>query len=176
MEELPDETKVICLGTMGTWSYIEGVTDGKTYRGFVPTESLSGSSVVSSIAEARTILEGSWTVYAGGADNADTLTFSADGMLRGHFLTNPQDGISTLQYIAGSDKLVDWDGQWSLSSYDLTRQTYWNDPEFELAITRDGIPKQYGLRICLEPYSSNGSGYALILSDSEHSSGLVLCK
>ena len=173
---LPAEAKVLCLGTMGSWSYIEGVDGGKTFRGFVPTASLSGSNVVSSLDEARSTLEGAWIVYAGGADRADSLTFSADGSLHGHFRVNGQDGVTTLEFLAGHMDKEDWDGQWSLASYDATQQRYWNDPEFELTITRDGVPQQYGLRICWEPYAANGPGYALILSDSASTSGLVLCK
>ena len=71
---------------------------------------------------------------------------------------------------------MEWSGQWSISQYDVSRMAYWNDPEFELTISREDGVFHYGLRICWEPYGSNGAGYALILSESSHASGLVLCK
>lgn len=163
--ELPEDTRVLSLGTLGRWTYIEGTYDCKLFRGFVPSDSLSGSNVITSKDEARRILEGIWCVYAGKAGNADTLQFNADGTLYGDF-------TSANTMMTGNN----WRGTWELHSYNPTDVYYWNDPEFELTVTRDNTQNRYGLRICWEPYAQNGPGYALILSDSEHPTGLVLCK
>lgn len=158
--ELPAESRVSKLGTMGEWSYIEGTKDDMRFRGFVPSASLSDSTVVLSMAEALKVLEGTWNVYAGDAGNADHLQFTSDGTIYGRL----------------SADTAEWNGQWSLNYYDVNRMTYWNDPEFELTISREEGVFSYGLRICWEPYGTNGAGYALILSESDHASGLVLCK
>ena len=158
--ELPAETRVAKLGTMGDWSYIEGTKDDKRFRGFVLSSVLTDSTVVISMDEAMRILEGNWNVYAGDAGNADHLQFVSNGDIFGRL----------------SADTTEWSGQWSISQYDVSRMAYWNDPEFELTISREDGVFHYGLRICWEPYGSNGAGYALILSESGHASGLVLCK
>ena len=158
--DLPAESRVTKLGSMGEWSYIEGTQDGKVFRGFVPASSLTDSMVVISIEEAVRVLEGNWNVYAGDAGNTDYLQFTSDGTIYGRLTADA----------------AEWRGQWSISHYDISRMAYWNDPEFELTISRPEGVFSYGLRICWEPYGSNGAQYALILSESENASGLVLCK
>ena len=158
--ELPAESMVTRLGTMGDWSYIEGSQDDKLFRGFVPSSVLTDSTVVLSLEEAMRVLEGNWNVYAGDAGNADYLQFASDGTIYGRLAADT----------------MEWSGNWSIAHYDISRMLYWNDPEFELTITRAEGTFNYGLRICWEPYGSNGAQYALILSESENASGLVLCK
>ena len=158
--DLPADSRVTKLGTMGDWSYIEGTKDDKRFRGFVPSYSLGDSMVIYTVDEAMRVLEGDWNVYAGDAGNADHLQFVSDGSIYGRL----------------SSDTAEWSGQWNIYLYDVSRMTYWNDPEFELSITRDDGVHSYGLRICWEPYGSNGAAYALILSESDRTSGLVLCK
>ncbi len=158
--DIPADSHVTCLGTMGEWSYIEGTKDEKLYRGFVPTSVLSNTMVVYSVDEAKRVLEGDWSVYAGDAGNADHLKFTANGNIFGQLSTDA----------------AEWSGQWSICKFDASRMNYWNEPEFELTIYRDEGIRTYGLRICWEPYGVNGASYALILSESERTSGLVLCK
>lgn len=153
-----ENQKVTCLGVMGNWSYIEGETEGKRFRGFVPTEALSG--VVSSLEEAKFALTGNWSLYAGNALIAESITFNEDGSMLGRN--------------TGTNGYADeWTGRWSLSVYDPARERYWNDPEFELNLFHDGIQQFFGLRICrhLDEYG----GYALVLADSESCNGMVLC-
>lgn len=153
-----ENTKVTCLGVMGNWSYIESSQDGKTFRGFVPTECLSGT--VTSMLEARSALNGSWKLYAGSAVVAENITFAMDGSMTGK---NTVNGVVT-----------EWSGTWSLENYDAARDRYWNDPEFELQLFHDGNTQLFGLRICRRPGENGGYSYALILSDGEKSS--VLCE
>lgn len=176
--EIPADTQVMVLGSMGTWSYIEGTDKGVRYRGFVPAESLTVSNVITSEQEARQLLAGVWTVLAGGADNADSLEFYENGSVHGHFYSKEHRGaISAMELIADGELNSDWDGSWMIHTYDTALQLYWNDPEFELTITRNGEQKHYGMRICWEPYGVNGPNYALILStEDQNSTGLVLCK
>ena len=173
---LPAETNVLCLGTMGSWSYVEGSQEGVRFRGFLPTESLTMAGVVTSLEEAKQLLSGTWMVYAGGADRADTLTFSSDGSLCGQFRSNGSYAVSPLAMVTGHEDQSDWNGTWQVVSYNAALNRYWNDPEFELSLTRNNETHAYGMRICWEPYGENGPGYALILSDGTSSSGLVLCK
>ena len=158
--DLPAESRVTRLGSMGDWSYIEGTQDGKLFRGFVPSGSLTDSTVVLSLEEAIRVLEGSWNVYAGDAGNTNYLRFTSDGTVYGRLTEDSEERR----------------GQWSISHYDANRMLYWNDPEFELSISRPEGSFSYGLRICWEPYGTGGAKYALILSESENASGLVLCK
>lgn len=78
--------------------------------------------------------------------------------------------------VTGHEDQSDWNGTWQVVSYNAALNRYWNDPEFELSLTRNNETHAYGMRICWEPYGENGPGYALILSDGTSSSGLVLCK
>ena len=158
--EIPADSHVTRLGTMGDWSYIEGTKDEKLFRGFVPSNVLSDTMVVYSVEEAKRVLEGDWSVYAGDAGNADHLKFDGDGSIYGRLSTDS----------------AEWGGQWAIDKYDASQRAYWNDPEFELTIYRDGGMNTYGLRICWEPYGTNGASYALILSEEGRNSGLVLCK
>lgn len=153
-----ESTKVTCLGTMGDWSYIESTENGKTFRGFVPTECLSGT--VTNMLEAKAALNGSWKLYAGSTVVADSITFSMDGTMTGRLT---KDGVTT-----------EWNGTWDLDEYDAARGRYWNDPEFELAMVHDGMVQLYGLRICRRPGENGNYSYALILSDGDKSSGMVL--
>ena len=158
--EIPADSHVTRLGTMGDWSYIEGTKDEKLFRGFVPSTILSDTMVVYSVEEAKRVLEGEWSVYAGDAGNADYLKFDGNGEIHGRLSVDS----------------AEWNGQWVIDKYDPTQKVYWNDPEFELTIYRDGGMNTYGLRICWEPYGTNGASYALILSEEGRNSGLVLCK
>ena len=97
---------------------------------------------------------------AGDAGNADHLKITENGNIFGQLSTDA----------------AEWSGQWSICKFDASRMNYWNEPEFELTIYRDEGIRTYGLRICWEPYGVNGASYALILSESERTSGLVLCK
>ena len=159
LASVTENTRVTCLGTMGDWSYIESEENGKAFRGFVPTDCLSGT--VTSILEAKAALNGSWKLYAGSTAIADSITFTEDGTMIGKSTVN---GVSS-----------GWNGTWSVESYDAARERYWNDPEFELTLSHDGMTQMFGLRICRRP-GENGStySYALILSDGEKSS--VLCE
>jgi len=121
---------------------------------------LSEANIVLSLEEAKQVLAGTWTVYAGDAGNADYLRFQEDGTVYGR--------------LSGDEN--EWNGKWDLTRYDVTRMAYWNDPEFELTISRTDDTRAYGLRICWEPYGANGADYALILSENDRSSGLVLCR
>ena len=158
--EIPADSHVTRLGTMGDWSYIEGTKDEKLFRGFVPSTILSDTMVVYSVEEAKRVLEGEWSVYAGDVGNADYLKFDGNGEIHGRLSVDS----------------AEWNGQWVIDKYDPTQKVYWNDPEFELTIYRDGGMNTYGLRICWEPYGTNGASYALILSEEGRNSGLVLCK
>ena len=158
--EIPADSHVTRLGRMGDWSYIEGSKDDRLFRGFVPSGSLSDTMVVYSVEEAIRVLEGEWKVYAGDAGNADFLTFSGGGTVRGRLTNDP----------------AEWNGQWSIQKYDAAQMNYWNDPEFELTFVREDGTHAYGMRICWEPYGTNGASYALILSESGRASGIVLCR
>lgn len=158
--EIPADSHVIRLGFMGDWSYIEGTKEEKLFRGFVPSNVLSDTMVVYSVEEAKRVLEGDWNVYAGDAGNADYLKFDSNGEIHGRLSTDS----------------AEWSGQWIIDKYDAVQRVYWNDPEFELTIYRDSGMNSYGLRICWEPYGTNGASYALILSEEGRNSGLVLCK
>ena len=63
LAKLTENTKVTCLGTMGTWTYIEAKENDVLFRGFVPTECLSGT--VTTLREAEKAIVGSWKLYAG---------------------------------------------------------------------------------------------------------------
>ena len=158
--EIPADSHVTRLGTMGDWSYIEGTSEDKLYRGFVLSSTLSDTMVVYSVEEAKRVLEGDWNVYAGDAGSADHLRFDNSGNIYGRL----------------SEDTAEWSGQWAIYKYDASQKAYWNDPEFELTIYRDTGTFTYGLRICWEPYGTNGASYALILSEEGRNSGLVLCK
>ena len=71
---------------------------------------------------------------------------------------------------------TEWTGTWNVEPYDKARQRYWNDPEFELVITRGNEVQLFGLRICKEVRDNGMTRYALILSDGDESSGMVLCE
>ena len=157
---LPMGSHVTQLGTMGDWAYIEGISGEKRFRGFIPRSKLSEANIVLSLEEAKQVLAGTWTVYAGDAGNADYLRFQNDGTVYGR--------------LSGDE--TEWSGAWTLARYDVNRMAYWNDPEFELTVTGAENARAYGLRICWEPYGANGADYALILSENNHSSGLVLCR
>ena len=157
---LPIGSHVTQLGTMGSWAYIEGVSSEKLFRGFVQRSVLSDANIVLSLEEAKQVLAGMWNVYAGDAGNADFLRFQENGTVYGQ--------------LTGDE--TEWNGQWAIARYDVARALYWNDPEFELTLTIAGETRTYGLRICWEPYGTNGADYALILSESSRSSGLVLCR
>ena len=81
LAKLTENTRVTCLGTMGTWAYIEVEEKGVLFRGFVPTECLSGT--VTTLREANRTIIGSWKLYAGSSINASRIVFNEDGTMTG---------------------------------------------------------------------------------------------
>lgn len=152
---------VTCLASMGNWTYIEGSTGKQCFRGFVPTETLS--KTVTTTDEACYVLIGSWKLYAGSVFGAIEMSFR-----------NDQTMVGTTVNEYGEN--IDWTGTWNVELYDKARQRYWNDPEFELVITRGSEVQLFGLRICKEVRDNGMTRYALILSDGNDSSGMVLCE
>ncbi|MBQ8162040.1 MAG: hypothetical protein IJ083_15040 [Clostridia bacterium] len=159
LAKLTENTKVTCLGTMGTWTYIEGKEKDVLFRGFVPTECLSGT--VTTLREAEKAILGSWKLYAGSSINASRIVFHEDGTVTGR---------STLE----SGREVEWNGSWAMDYYDSNRNRYWNDSEFELTLARGTTVELYGLRICRQPGENGMTKYALVLSDGAKTSGMVL--
>ena len=159
LAKLTETSRVICLGTMGKWTYIEAEEKGKRYRGFVPTECLSGT--VTSLREANRAIIGGWKLYAGSTINASRIVFKSDGTLTGR---------STLE----NGREVEWSGTWSIDYYDTDRSRYWNDSEFELVLSRGSAVELYGLRICRQAVENGKYKYALILSDGAKASDMVL--
>ena len=158
LAKLTENTRVTCLGTMGDWTYIEGEEKGVLFRGFVPTECLSGTVTI--LKEANRAIVGSWKLYAGSSINASRIVFNEDGTMT---------GTSTL----GSGREVEWSGTWSIDYYDSNRGRYWNDSEFELTLTRGSNVELYGLRICRQGVANGQYKYALVLSDGAKTSGMV---
>lgn len=161
LARLTENTSVTVLGTMGDWTYIEGMENKVRFRGFVPTACLSGT--VTDLREANRAIVGNWRLYAGSSINASRITFREDGTMTGR--SRLEDG-----------REVEWSGNWSLLEYDPVRGRYWNDSEFELTLTRGSAVEQYGLRICRQAMENGGYKYALVLSDGPKSSGMVLCE
>ena len=159
LAKLTENTKVTCLGTMGTWTYIEGTEKDVLFRGFVPTECLSGT--VTTLREAEKAIVGSWKLYAGTSIDASRIVFHEDGSVTGR---------STLE----SGREVEWNGSWQLDYYDSNRSRYWNDSEFELTLSRGTSVELYGLRICRQASENGKIKYALVLSDGAKTSGMVL--
>ncbi len=159
LAKLTENSRVICLGTMGTWTYVEGEENGKRFRGFIPTECLTGT--VTTLQEANTAIIGSWKLYAGSSINANRIVFKEDRTMTGR---------STL----ANSREVEWSGTWSLDYYDTKRNRYWNDSEFELTLARGSAVELYGLRICRQAAEDGKFKYALILSDGEKTSDMVL--
>lgn len=159
LAKLTENTKITALASMGDWTYIEGIEDGKVFRGFVPTESLSGT--VTDLREARNAMVGSWKLYAGSSFNANKITFNADGTMTGRSLLE-------------SGREIEWSGNWSIEEYDTNRNRYWNDSEFELTLTRDTATEQYGLRICRQAVAEGQYQYALVISDGTRTSDMVV--
>lgn len=159
LAKLTENSRVICLGTMGTWTYVEGDENGKRFRGFVPTECLSGT--VTTLQEANLAIIGSWKLYAGSSINANRIVFKEDRTMTGR---------STL----ANGREVEWTGTWSIDYYDTKRNRYWNDSEFELTLARGSAVELYGLRICRQAAEGSEFKYALILSDGEKTSDMVL--
>ena len=157
--KLTENSKVICLGTMGGWTYVEGEQAGKRFRGFVPTECLSGT--VTSLTEAKRAIIGSWKLYTGSSIDASRIIFNEDGTMI---------GVSTLT----NGREVKWSGSWILSEYDINRNRYWNDSEFELTLSRGNAVELYGLRICRQSMENGHYKYALILSDGAKTSDMVM--
>ena len=157
--KLTENSKVVCLGTLGAWSYIEGEKDDVRFRGFVPTECLSGT--VTTMREAYQAIVGSWKLYAGSSINASRVAFRNDGTMSG--LSKGSDGTE-----------VEWTGTWFIEYYDTKRSRYWNDAEFELTIARGSAVELYGLRICRQIGQDGQLSYALVLTDGAKTSGMVL--
>ena len=157
--KLTENSKVTCLGTMGEWTYIEGTSDGKRFRGFVPSDCLSGT--VTTMREAYRALIGSWKLYAGSSIDASRIVFNEDGTMTGRSALS--DG-----------REVEWSGTWTIDYYDTNRDRYWNDAEFELTLARGTAVELYGLRICRQAQENGQYRYALILSDGTKTSGMVL--
>lgn len=158
LAKLPENTRVTCLGTMGAWTYIEAEEKGVLFRGFVPTECLSGT--VTTLREARQAVVGSWKLYVGSAMDASRIVFREDGTMT---------GVSKLT----SGREVQWSGTWSIDYYDNARSRYWNDCEFELTLARGDSVELYGLRICRQSVQDGQYKYALVLSDGGKTSGMV---
>ena len=93
LAKLAENTKVMCLGTMGEWTYIEAKEKDVLFRGFVPTECLSGT--VTTLREARQAMLGSWKLYVGGAMDASRIVFREDGTMTGAKYSGPVPGPST---------------------------------------------------------------------------------
>ena len=146
LAKLTENTRVTCLGTMGTWAYIEAEEKGVLFRGFVPTECLSGT--VTTLREANRAIIGS------------RIIFNEDGTMT---------GWSTLE----SGQEVEWSGTWSIDYYDTNRNRYWNDSEFELTLASGPSVELYGLRICRQSIENGKYKYALVLSDGAKTSGMV---
>ena len=159
LAKLTENSRVICLGTMGTWTYVEDEENGKRFRGFVPTDCLSGT--VTTLQEANHAIIGSWKLYAGSSINANRIVFKEDRTMTGR---------STL----ANGREVEWTGTWSIDYYDTKRNRYWNDSEFELTLARGSAVELYGLRICRQAAEDGELKYALILSDGEKTSDMVL--
>lgn len=152
---------VTCLASMGNWTYIECTSGKQTYRGFVPTEAIS--KTVTTPDEACYVLIGDWRLYAGSVFGAMEMSFRSDGTMVGTSVSEYGD-------------TVEWYGNWNIEPYDTARKRYWNDPEFELVITRSNDVQLFGLRICKEVRDNGMTRYALVLSDGNESSGMVLCE
>lgn len=159
LTQLPENSKVNCLGTMGAWMYIEGESEEGPFRGFVPAACLSG--VVTSLREAEQAILGSWKLHTGASGNASHIVFNEDGTI---------SGTSTLE----SGREIDWSGFWSIDYYDSLRNRYWNDNEFELTLSRGTAVELYGLRICRQAAEDGQLKYALVLSDGVKTSGMAL--
>lgn len=160
LAKLAENTTVTCLGTMGSWMYVEATDKDVLYRGFVPTDCLSG--IVTTLKEAQQAIVGTWKLQTGSSIDASRIVFSADGSVTGR---------STLE----SGRSVDWDGSWSIDYYDTARGRYWNEAEFELTLTRGTAVELYGLRICRQSVGENGKiVYALVISNGKKTSDMVL--
>ena len=159
LAKLTENSRVTCLGTMGTWTYIEGEENGKRFRGFVPTECLAGT--VTSLQEAKRAIIGSWKLYAGSSINANRIVFREDGTMTG-------------RSILANGREVEWSGTWSIDYYDTKRSRYWNDSEFELTLAKGSAVELYGLRICRQAVVNGSYKYALIISDGEKTSDMVM--
>lgn len=161
LAKLTENTKVICLGSMGEWTYIETEENGVRFRGFVPTACLYAT--VTDISEANRAIVGSWKLYAGSSINASRITFQGDGTVTGR--TPLENG-----------REPEWSGTWSIDFYDTKRDRYWNESEFELTLARGNAVEQYGLRICRMATESGEGEYSLIISDGTKTSDMVSCE
>ena len=159
LARLTENTKVICLGTLGEWTYIEAEEDGVRLRGFVPIVCLYAT--VTDLSEARRAMTGSWRLYSGSSINASRITFNEDGTM---------SGKSQLE----SGREVEWSGTWSIDFYDTRRGRYWNEAEFELTLARGTAVEQYGLRICRQALEDDA--YILVISDGTRTSDMVVCE
>ncbi len=156
---LTENTRVTAIGSLGDWTYIEGGEGKSHYRGFVPTECLSGT--VSELQEANHAIVGSWKLYAGSSVNAERITFYESGDMTG--LAALENGTS-----------APFSGTWKIEKYDPRRGRYWNESEFELTLSRGNTTEQYGLRICRQAVEEGRYKYALVLSDGTRNSSMVL--
>lgn len=161
LSKLPENTKVICLGSMGEWTYIESEENGVRFRGFVPTACLYAT--VTDMSEANRAIVGSWKLYAGSSINASRITFREDGTMTGR--TQLESG-----------RELEWSGTWSIDFYDTKRDRYWNESEFELTLARGNSVEQYGLRICRQATEGSKAQYSLIISDGAKISDMVMCE
>jgi len=159
LTKLTENTRVTAIGSLGDWTYIEGGEGKSRYRGFVPTECLSGT--VSELQEANHAIVGSWKLYAGSSVNAERITFYESGDMTG--LATLENGMSS-----------PFSGTWTIEKYDPRRGRYWNESEFELTLSRGNTTEQYGLRICRQAVEEGRYKYALVLSDGTRNSSMVL--
>ena len=159
LTQLTENTHVTALASMGDWTYIEGGEGNERFRGFVPTECLSGT--VTSIYEANRAIVGSWKLYVGSSINAERITFHEDGSMTG-------------QSVLENGTQVEFSGTWHIEIYDTSRGRYWNESEFELTLSRGSATEQYGLRLCRQASEDGQYKYALILSTGTKNSSMVL--
>ena len=161
LARLTENSKVTCLGTMGEWTYIEAEADKERFRGFVPSACLY--ETVTELSEARQAMLGSWRLYAGSSINASRITFREDGSMTGR--TQLESG-----------REMEWSGTWSIDFYDVRRDRYLNESEFELTLARGTATKQYGLRICRQVKEDGSYQYSLVISDGARTSDMVVCE
>ena len=161
LARLTENSKVTCLGTMGEWTYIEAEADKERFRGFVPSACLY--ETVTELSEARQAMLGSWRLYAGSSINASRITFREDGSMTGR--TQLESG-----------REMEWSGTWSIDFYDVRRDRYLNESEFELTLAHGTATEQYGLRICRQVKEDGSYQYSLVISDGARTSDMVVCE
>ena len=118
---------------------------------------------VTELTEARQAMLGSWRLYAGSSINASRITFRKDGTMTG--MTQLESG-----------REMEWSGTWSTDFYDVRRDRYLNESEFELTLAHGTATEQYGLRICRQVKEDGSYQYSLVISDGARTSDMVVCE